>query len=73
MELTTVQYIQLLEALFHKKSSKLLKVNLFDIKDQYEPGVNWLFYDSEEGFASVFKLKSQQEFIKSRVPEENKQ
>lgn len=51
---------------------KIAESNFFIILDQHEPGINWLFYESEEGYASVFKVKSQQEFIKSRVPEEVK-
>ena len=42
-----VQFIQSLEALFHKKLSKSQKVIIYFIEDQFEPGINWLVYDSE--------------------------
>ena len=28
-------------------------------KDQNEPGMNWLVYNSEQGYANIVKLSSQ--------------
>lgn len=39
--------------------------------DQTEPGINWLVFNSEEGYGNIVKLSTQKEGITSSLPEQN--
>jgi hypothetical protein len=44
---------------------KIAESKIFLILDQFEPGINWLLYNSDDpAFASIFKLKAQQLHIR---------
>lgn len=37
--------------------------------DQSEPGMNWLVFNSEEGYANIVKLQTQKQRISTHVPQ----